>query len=104
MAVCGNCMQNTLEGKLDEKGVFNYRCQYCVDHQIPNAPNPCPKCGCTSHENTCISVDDTNEGMQQLDRWVKNPIRPDVEKYMCLNCSYEWYTPDFEEYLFAKLS
>jgi hypothetical protein len=101
---CGNCGQDTLEGKPDEKtGMWKYRCQYCVDHEDPNAPNPCPECGCTAHENICYSGPQTAEGFKGAEKAINNPVRPDVERFRCLNCAYEWYTPEYEQYLYTRV-
>ena len=98
---CTNCGQETLEGKPDEKGEWHYRCQYCTEHADLNAPDPCPKCTCTAHENIIGIIPyskDTTKAFQEI----KHPTRPEVAMFRCLNCSYEWYSPEYEKFLFSK--
>jgi ribosomal protein L37AE/L43A len=102
MAYCGNCGQDTLEGKPDKDGIWHYRCQYCVDHADPNASNPCPKCGCTAHENICGIWNDNEEGHEKCKEDITNTLRPDITMFQCLNCGYKWETPEYEQYLFNR--
>lgn len=99
--LCGICGNDTYEGKPDGKGIWHYRCQYCVDHADPNGPNPCPECGCTAHENICGIIPyekDTAKAFTEME----HPLRPDIMMFRCLNCSYEWYNPEYEKYLLGK--
>ena len=86
---CNVCGHEALEGREDGHGIWHYKCIYCVTHQKPD-PNPCPRCRCTSHEKLC----NTSE--------MKNPFEPDVILFRCLNCGFEWNTPEFETYLLTK--
>jgi len=99
---CGNCGQDTLEGKPNKEGIWHYRCQYCIDHQDPNGPNPCPECGCTAHENLCGSWDVTEEGRAKCKEDVNNKLRPDITIFQCLNCGHQYPTPEYEQYLFNR--
>jgi len=106
MTFCGNCLQNTLEGKPDYQGIWHYRCQYCVDHQDPHYifkdTIPCPKCGCTAHENILGQYKFTNEGITKARKDAANILRPEITMYRCLNCSHEWINPDFERYVVTR--
>jgi len=99
MAICMMCF-NQLESKVDEKGIWHYRCSYCVEHQDKTSLIKCPICECTAHEEICLTVSFSDE--LKLKRWVDSVNRPTIEKYRCLNCEHEWYTKEFEEYLFKK--
>jgi len=100
---CGNCMQNNLKGTEDRHGMWHYRCQYCVEHQNPKGPNPCPRCECTEHERICgIIPADSHFGERLEAECRNNPFKPDVILFRCLNCSFEWNTPEFEKYLLTK--
>jgi len=99
---CGNCGKETLVGKPDKHGIWHYRCPYCVEHQDPKGPDPCPRCGCTAHEQICGSVP-FNFTQRQIDELINNPFKPDVIEFACLNCSFRWGTPEFEKYLLTKV-
>jgi hypothetical protein len=85
---CERCRQETLEGHEDGHGMWHYRCQYCVDHQKSD-PNPCPRCHCTSH---------TSIPTQECD----NPFAPSIAVFRCLNCTYEWFSDEYQRFLLGK--
>lgn len=97
---CDNCGKDTLEGHEDAHGMWHYRCSYCVEHQDPTK-EPCPRCGCTAHEGIAGSVP-INFTENQVNKLIHNPFRPDVILFRCLNCSFEWDTPEFEKWLLTK--
>jgi hypothetical protein len=100
---CGNCGQNTQVGTEDRHGMWHYRCPYCITHQDPKGPNPCPRCGCTAHENICCVIPvDSNFDRRMKEEFAVNPFKPDITFFRCLNCSFEWTTPEYEKYLLTK--
>lgn len=102
---CGQCMQHNLVGTEDRHGMWHYRCPYCISHSNPKGPDPCPRCGCTAHERICgkIPIDSHfGERLKSEMETIFNPFRPDVILFRCLNCSFEWDTPEFEKYLLIK--
>lgn len=98
---CGNCMQHNHVGTEDRHGMWHYRCPYCVAHQDPKGENPCPRCGCTAHDRICAIIPIDSNFDKRLEDEL-NPFKPDVTIFRCLNCSFEWYTPEFEKYLLQK--
>jgi len=97
IGMCYNCGQEAKEGKPDKDGMWHYRCTNCGEnydpHYIFKDTIPCPKCGCTNHEQTCSA-----SNMLQYE----HPLKPQIVKLTCLNCSYEFPLPDFEKYMLGK--
>jgi len=99
--LCGVCGNQTYEGTQDPKtGMWKYRCQYCVDHQNPDGI-PCPECGCKSHEDIVGQIAESKVSQQAFVE-MNHPLRPEIMMYRCLDCSYEWYNPEYEKFLLGK--
>ena len=90
---CNNCGRETMEGHEDAHGMWHYRCPYCVAHQKPS-PDPCPRCRCTVHDRISEM-----SGLEMS----SNPFKPDVIGFRCLNCSFEWFTSEYEKYLLTRV-
>lgn len=89
---CSRCLQNTMEGYEDGHGMWHYRCPNCVAHQDKNDPNPCPRCGCRAH----------HDSMGDKTKTSTNPLMPEIIKFVCLNCCFMWYNPEYEKYLLTR--
>ncbi len=87
---CNVCGHETMEGREDAHGIWHYRCTYCVAHQKPD-PNPCPRCRCTAHDRF-------GEAREH-----ESPFRPEITSFRCLNCGFEWFTPEYEKYLLTRI-
>lgn len=89
---CGKCGHEAEEGHEDAHGVWHYRCTYCVEHADPKGPDPCPRCQCTAHQ-----------GFSNIREGTTPPFKPQIENYRCLNCGFEWTTPEFEKYILSRV-
>jgi hypothetical protein len=100
---CNICGQNTVEGHEDGHGIWHYKCTYCVTHQKPD-PNPCPRCRCTVHSDivSMSFVSSLKEGLKTMTE-LGNPFKPIATIFRCVNCDFEWYTPEYEKYLLTKV-
>lgn len=99
---CYNCGENTREEIRKANGMYYYRCQHCIDTADPNEPEPCPKCGCKAHERIVASGIHNDKGIAKLHRDLNNPLRPEFESYVCLNCGHKYYTKAFIVYSATK--
>ena len=101
---CNVCAHETVEGHEDGHGIWHYRCTFCVANQKPS-PDPCPRCRCTAHDRIglVIPVDsDFNTKMNEACAST-NPFKPEVTAFRCLNCGFEWNTPEWEKYLLTRV-
>lgn len=100
---CNVCGHETVEGHEDGHGIWYYRCTYCVANQKPS-PDPCPRCRCTAHDRIAYSISvDSDFTAKKREADAINPFKPDVTSFRCLNCGFEWNTPEYEKYLLTKV-
>lgn len=93
---CNTCGHETVEGHEDGHGVWHYRCTYCITHQKPS-PDPCPRCRCNAHDRIG-EMTEISEISKQI-----SPFKPEIIMFRCLNCGFEWNTPEYEKYLLMKV-